>query len=249
MKRLFTTLCCAPALFLACAGASAQTLDVPAAVNAAVQSLMPEMAPSWIKPAPLAGMWEVAFGPNILYISDDGRHLLRGDIVKIDGLENLSRPARNHARLEVVESMGESNLIVFTPPQTRHTVTVFTDVDCGYCAKLHSELQSYFDAGIRIRYAAFPRAGIGSDSYRKMVAVWCSDDQRTALTMSKSGRRVAAKTCTNPVAEQFEVGQLVGVRGTPTIVLETGDLVPGYLPAPRLLQTIIEAKAKAKSRS
>jgi thiol:disulfide interchange protein DsbC len=103
-------------------------------------------------------------------------------------------------------------------------------------------MQTYLDAGIRVRYAAFPRAGVGSDSYRKMVSVWCSDDQQTAMTMSKAGQEVVSKSCTNPVAEQYDVGQLVGVRGTPTIVLETGGLVPGYLPASRLLQTILEAK-------
>ena len=245
MNCRFTTLFFAPALFLASAIVSAQTLDPPAPVTAAIKTLMPEIEPSWIKPAPIAGMWEVALGPHILYVADDGKYLLRGDIVKIDGLENLSRPARNRARLDVVEGMGESNMIVFTPQDSRYTVTVFTDVDCGYCAKLHSEMQTYLDAGIRIRYAAFPRAGIGSGSYKKMVSVWCSDDQQTAMTLSKAGKDVAAKACANPVAEQYEVGQLVGVRGTPTIVLETGDLVPGYLPAPRLLQAIKEAKAKS----
>jgi thiol:disulfide interchange protein DsbC len=233
-----------PALLLASASAVAQLLDAPPAVNAAVKSLMPDTAPSWLKPAPIAGMWEVALGSHIVYISEDGKHLLRGDILKLDGegLENLTRPARNRARLGVVDGMGESNLIVFTPNNAQHTVTVFTDVDCGYCAKMHSEMQTYLDAGIRVRYAAFPRAGVGSDSYRKMVSVWCSDDQQTAMTMSKAGQEVVSKSCTNPVAEQYDVGQLVGVRGTPTIVLETGGLVPGYLPASRLLQTILEAK-------
>jgi thiol:disulfide interchange protein DsbC len=244
MNRLLASLCCAPALLLACVSATAQILDAPPAIKAAVQAMMPDTAPSWLKPAPIAGMWEVAFGPNILYISEDGQHLLRGDILKIDGFENVSRAARNRARLDVVDGMGHANLIVFTPKNFQHTVTVFTDVDCGYCAKLHNEMQTYLDAGIRIRYAAFPRAGIGSESYRKMVAVWCSDDQQAAITMSKAGQDVAAKTCSNPVADQLEVGQLVGVRGTPTIVLETGDLVPGYLPASRLLQTILEAKTK-----
>ena len=244
MNRLAAIFVYLPALLLASPMASAQILDAPDGVKSAVKNLMPEMEPAWLKPAPMAGMWEVAFGPHILYISEDGQHLLRGDIVKIDGLENLSRPARNRARLDVVETMGESNMIVFTPKTTSHTVTIFTDVDCGYCAKLHSEMQSYLDAGIRVRYAAFPRAGVGSNSYQKMVSVWCSDDQQTAMTMSKAGQEVAAKACANPVAEQLDVGQLVGVRGTPTIILETGDLVPGYLPASRLLETIIDAKVK-----
>ena len=245
MNGLLRGLGCASALLMACVGSSAQILDAPPAVQSVVKNLMPEMTASWLKPAPMAGMWEVAFGPHVFYISEDGQHLLRGDIVKVDGFINLTRPARNRARLEVVKGLGASNLIVFKPEAVGHTVTIFTDVDCGYCAKLHSEMQSYLDAGIQIRYAAFPRAGIGSESYRKMVSVWCADDQRIAMTLSKAGQTIADKTCTNPVAEQYEVGQLLGVRGTPTMVLETGDLVPGYLPAGRLLQAIEEAKQRS----
>ena len=222
-------------------GAPAQ--DVPPAVSAAVESVMPGVAPSWIKPAPLAGMWEVAYGPHIFYFSGDGRYLLRGDILAVEGRENLTRPARNKARLDAVESLGESTMIVFEPEKPAHTVTVFTDVDCGYCAKLHSEMQTYLDAGIRVRYLAFPRAGIGSDSYERIVSVWCAEDQHQAMTDAKAGRDVPRNLCPNPVSTHYEMGQLVGVRGTPTIVLDSGDVVPGYLPAPRLLEALEQGGA------
>jgi thiol:disulfide interchange protein DsbC len=220
---------------------------VPDAVTAATAKLMPDMAPSWVKPAPMPGLWEVAFGPHIFYISADGQYLLRGDIMNLDSRENLTRPARNKARLDAVESLGEANMIVFSPAQPpRHTVTVFTDVECGYCAKLHSEMQSYLDMGIAVRYVAFPRAGVGSETYDTMVSVWCADDPHKAMTQAKAGQPVAPKSCPNPVAAQYEMGQLVGVRGTPTIVLDNGDVVPGYLPAQRLHDALEQAAAESK---
>lgn len=238
----------AAASLLAClTAASAQDAapapNVPPAVSAAVESVMPGVTPSWIKPAPLDGMWEVAYGPHIFYFSGDGQYVVRGDILAVEGRENLTRPARNKARLDAVESLGESTMIVFEPEKPTHTVTVFTDVDCGYCAKLHSEMQSYLDAGIRVRYLAFPRAGIGSESYERIVSVWCAEDQRQAMTDAKAGRDVPRNLCPNPVSTHYEMGQLVGVRGTPTIVLDSGDVVPGYLPAPRLLEALEQGGA------
>ena len=214
------------------------TANVPPAVWEAASTLMPEVAPSSVKEAPMPGLWEVAFGPHIFYFSADGRYVLRGDILTTDGRENLTRPARNKARLDSVESLGEDTMIVFSPESPQHTVTVFTDVDCGYCAKLHSEMQSYLDLGIRIRYLAFPRAGVGSESYQKIVSVWCADDQHEAMTEAKAGRPIAPKKCLNPVTEHYEMGQMVGVRGTPTIVMEDGGVIPGYVPAARLLEEL-----------
>jgi len=222
---------------------TAPALEPPPAVAAAVQVLMPNLAPSWLKPAPLPGLWEAAFGPHIFYFSDDGKYLVRGDILTVDGRENLTRPARNTARLDAVESLGESSMIVFAGPSPRHTVTVFTDVDCGYCAKMHAEMQTYLDAGIRVRYVAFPRAGIASDSYERIASVWCADDQHKAMTDAKAGRDVPRKQCPNPVRSHYEMGQLIGVRGTPTIVLDSGDVVPGYVPASRLLEALEQGGA------
>jgi thiol:disulfide interchange protein DsbC len=243
MNRLVALLIAVP-LLTAVPVAGAQ--DAPPAVQAAVTTLMPEMKPSWLKPAPIEGMWEVAFGPHIFYISGDGRHLLRGDILDVTTRSNLTKPARNKARRDAVESLGEANMIVFKPEKQDFSVTVFTDVDCGYCAKLHSEMQSYMDAGIAIRYVAFPRAGVGSDSYDTMVSVWCAADQQQAMTMAKARQPVEPRRCENPVAQQYEMGHMVGVRGTPTIVMETGDVVPGYMPATRLRDALEKARADSR---
>lgn len=247
MNRTLSAFLVTPLLALAAPALQAQDAAVPDAVTAATAKLMPDMAPSWVKPAPLQGLWEVAFGPHIFYISADGQYLLRGDIMKLDSRENLTRPARNKARLDAVESLEEASMIVFSPPQAaRHTVTVFTDVECGYCAKLHAEMQSYLDKGIAVRYVAFPRAGVGSQTYDTMVSVWCADDPHKAMTQAKAGQPVAPKSCPNPVAAHYEMGQLVGVRGTPTIVLDNGDMVPGYLPAQRLLEALEQAAVESK---
>lgn len=245
MHRILHALTLVSLLVLATPAARAQQVVVPDAVSAAASRLMPDLAPGWIKPSPLDGLWEVAFGPHIFYISSDGQYLLRGDIMHLDTRENLTRPARNKARHDALESLGEQNMIVFEPDQPgTHTVTVFTDVDCGYCAKMHAEMQTYLDLGITVRYVAFPRAGVGSGTYDTMVSVWCADDQRDAITRAKAGQSVEPRTCPNPVAAQYEMGQLLGVRGTPTIVLDNGDAVPGYLPASRLQDAIEQAAAR-----
>jgi thiol:disulfide interchange protein DsbC len=246
MNRIHAFVAAPLLLGLSCTASPADP-QAPPAVSEAVESLMPGVAPAWLKPSPMAGLWEVALGPHIFYISSDGEHLLRGDIVSVGSRENLTRPARNKARLNAVESLGEDSMIVFTPASAKYTVSVFTDVDCGYCAKLHREMQTYLDAGIRIRYLAYPRAGVGSKSYDKIVSVWCADDQRQAMTDAKAGRDLAPQSCKNPVDDHFEMGQLVGVRGTPTIVLQTGDIVPGYVPADRLLRTLREVGAVPRS--
>ena len=179
MKQILAGLAGVPLLaaaWLAVAGEQAPKMDVPERVNDAVTSVMPGIEPTWMKPAPMPGLWEVAFGPHIFYISGDGRHLLRGDILDVSTRSNLTKPARNKARRDAVESLGEENMIVFKPQEQAYSVTVFTDVDCGYCAKLHREMQTYLDVGIEVRYLAFPRAGVGSESYNKIVSVWCADD-------------------------------------------------------------------------
>jgi thiol:disulfide interchange protein DsbC len=143
-------------------------------------------------------------------------------------------PCRNDTRRKAIEGVGEENMIVFSPQDPKHTVTVFTDIDCGYCRKLHREIDSYENAGIKVRYLLFPRSGVDSPSYDKAVSVWCSEDRAKALTEAKQGKAVDKKECDNPVREDIELGHSLGVTGTPTIVLENGRVVPGYVPAASL---------------
>jgi thiol:disulfide interchange protein DsbC len=197
--------------------------------------LSPEITPEQVAASPIEGLYEVTLGAYVVYMSEDGQHMLRGDLIETASGRNVTEERRFSARQAVIRDVDEDSMIVFAPEQVKHTVTVFTDVDCGYCAKLHSEMKQYTDLGISVRYLAFPRAGIDSESYDKTVSVWCADDPHEAITVAKRGESVAPKQCDNPVSSHYDLGREMGVRGTPTIVLESGEIIPGYVPADRLL--------------
>ena len=200
-----------------------------------------------IKQTPIAGLYEVTVPPRVFYVSANGQYVLTGDLIDLKNSINLSEGVRDNARIASIENIGEENMIVFSPEKVKHTITVFTDIDCGYCRKLHNEMASYNKLGISIRYLAYPRAGIGSPSYNKAVSVWCSDDRKQAMTDSKNGKDLPPKNCENPVAKQMALGKGLGVNGTPAIVLANGQIYPGYAPADKLLQ-VIEQMSKGTTR-
>jgi thiol:disulfide interchange protein DsbC len=207
-------------------------------LDAALKKLMPDNTPSSIEETAMPGLYEVSFGSTIFYFNKDASLMFRGDIIDVKKRVNLTEKKRGEARGKLLSVMDESKMIVFPAKNETAKVTVFTDIDCPYCVKLHREMADYNAEGITIRYMAYPRAGIGSNSYKKAVNVWCSDDPAKAMGDAKEGRRVEAKTCDNPVAQQFELGQALGVQGTPAMFLEDGTSLPGYVPAKRLSATI-----------
>jgi len=158
--------------------------------------------------------------------------------------ENVSRVARNQSRKMAIDAVDEDSMIIFGDKSLKHTVTVFTDIDCGYCRKLHSEVKKYNDLGIRIRYMFYPRAGIGSSSFKKAEAVWCSKDKAKAMTEAKNNIAVKSEKCKNPVAQQYTLGQMMGINGTPALVLEDGTVIPGYIPAARLSEGLDQVKKR-----
>ncbi|MEW8026547.1 MAG: DsbC family protein [Candidatus Thiodiazotropha sp.] len=200
-----------------------------------------------VAPSKINGLYEVMVGPQLYYVSGDGRYLLSGNMYDIETREDLTTPKVSHAKAEAIEAVGEANMVIFAPQKTKHTVTIFTDIDCGYCQKLHSEIDDYTDLGISVRYLMFPRAGIGSESFDKAVTVLCSDDRNDAMTRSKAGEKLAKKECDNPVEQHWALGKSLGVNGTPAIFLESGDMLPGYIPAQRL-STILQELEKNQSR-
>ena len=167
-------------------------------------------------------------------MSEDGRYLLNGSLMDLSNGRNLTEDKRAAGRLKLIKSVDESNTIVFSPAKVKHSVIVFTDIDCPYCRRLHQEMAELNNQGIEIRYILFPRAGAKSKSYDKAVAVWCSEDRQKALTDAKAGKPVAEKTCDNPIDENLALVDKLGISGTPTLVLENGQLIPGYVPAARL---------------
>ena len=212
--------------------------EIPESMLETIEKLVPGMKPDQISVSPVPGLFEVTFGPRVVYLTGDGHYMVRGDLVDLNNQRNLTEETRKAARLETVNDLGESSMIVFAPESVKHTVTVFTDVDCPYCSKLHLDVPELNKQGVKVRYLAFPRTGTQSPTYHKTVSVWCADDPHEAITDAKAGRDVTPKQCENPVENHFETGQMLGVSGTPTIVFEDGTLVPGYVPAARLVKML-----------
>jgi len=211
-------------------------------LDAALNDLMPGTKPGSIEETSLPGLYEVSYGSTIFYFNKDASLMFRGDIIDVKKRVNLTEKKRGEARGELLNAMDESKMIVYPAKNEKAKVTVFTDIDCPYCVKLHREMDDYNAEGITIRYMAYPRAGIGSRSYQKAVNVWCSDDPAKAMGDAKEGKTIAKKTCDNPVAQQFQLGQGLGVQGTPAMFLEDGTSLPGYVPAKRLAATINKTK-------
>jgi thiol:disulfide interchange protein DsbC len=214
--------------------------DVVARISGALAKVTGGKTPDSVGPSPIPGLYEVLYGTSLFYVSADGRYVLDGSMLDMVEQKNLSEPKIAKARLRAVNEVGEDNMIIFGPAETKHTVTVFTDVDCGYCRKFHAGMDEMNQLGIRVRYMMYPRAGLGSDSYKKAVSVWCAKDRNGALTAAKAGREIERKTCKNPVSDHMAVVEELGVRGTPAIVTESGALLPGYV-EPKRLFTYLEA--------
>ncbi|MFV8781811.1 DsbC family protein [Microbulbifer sp. SA54] len=197
-----------------------------------------------VRESPVEGLYEVEVdGGNVLFVSKDGGHFIAGDLfeVKPQQVVNLSEQRRTHQRASIMERQNLDDMIVFSPKgKAKAHIYVFTDVDCGYCRKLHDDVPELNRRGIEVRYLAFPRAGLNSLGYRKIATAWCADDPNATLTKLKNRENVPLNVCkNNPVAAQYKLGnESIDVRGTPTIVMEDGTVVPGYLPPDTLVKAL-----------
>ncbi len=201
--------------------------------------------------APIHGLFEATIETEVIYVSADGHYIVMGDIRDADTGRNLTEDKRDSIRKVAIEAVKESDMVVFAPTtEVKGTLNVFTDVDCGYCAKFHQEaMKKLNEAGIKVRYLAFPRAGNNSETYHKMVSVWCAKDRQTAMTDTKAGRAVTPATCDNPIAKQYDLGKKIGVTGTPALVLSSGELIPGFVPPERLIPYILGKSTSVFGRS
>jgi thiol:disulfide interchange protein DsbC len=206
-------------------------------IRDALSKIVPGVEIDSVSESAVEGLYEVMIGTQLMYVTADGRYFVDGRIVDLKTREDLTEPRLAAARKTLVDGIGESQMVIFGPADAKHTVTVFTDIECGYCRKLHGEIDQYAKEGIRVRYLFYPRAGQGSPAYDEAVSVWCAGDaeaQRDAMTEAKAGKAIPAKTCTNPVNMHVAIGQELGLRGTPAIVTESGEMIPGYVEAKRL---------------
>jgi len=193
-----------------------------------------------LKPSPIPGIYQFVQGADVSYLTADGKYFLDGNLYDMATRANLTEAIRSQARLAMINAVPESQMLIFSPKNPLYTITVFTDVDCQYCRKLHSEIAEINKLGVRVRYMFFPRTGPNTESWRKAEVVWCSADRNEALTRAKAGAELDMnKTCgPTPVAREYQLGQSIGVRGTPAIVTEGGDFIEGYMPPRELLQAI-----------
>ncbi len=231
---------------------SAQALADATAIKKSLAKILPEYEVGSVHETPVPGLFEVLVGSDVIYVSKDGRYMVQGRMIDLVSKEDLTETSPRLAearkqeakeRVAAVNKLGEDKMIIFSPPgKAEHTITVFTDIDCGYCRKLHGEIDGYLAEGIKVRYLFFPRSGVGTPSFDKAISVWCADDRKAALTDAKAGKSVPDKKCDNPVKEQMELGEKLGVSGTPAIILESGEMVPGYVPPKRLATMLGEKK-------
>lgn len=211
-----------------------------------IRTLVPNAKIIAISESPIEGILQVQINSDIVYVSKDGQYLIQGNIMDIDTRVNITDQAKSGIRQGLLAELNEDEQITFAPEKAKYDLLVFTDIDCGYCRKLHNQIEDYNEQGIAIHYLAFPRAGIGSASYDKFVSVWCADDQKSALTLAKNGDDPEPQKCPNPIADQYELGREIGVTGTPALVTSDGTLIPGYMPPVQLRQRLEGLAATAE---
>ena len=221
-----------------CTSLSAVANDVAVAPNAndpiVIKFAALGVTVKQINPSPVAGLKELITNQGVLYASPDGQFLMQGTLIDLNNRSNLTEKALNGVRQSGLKEY-EDSMIVYKAPNEKHSITVFTDISCGYCRKLHRELDDLLEAGITVKYLAFPRGGLQGSGYNDLMNVWCAKDQQEALTEAKSGSNTTAvKGCSAPVAEHYQLGQSFGVTGTPAIILEDGTMIPGYQPSCRI---------------
>lgn len=248
--RSFALLACACFAGAAVAQAQSQAPASTAAAaaskadpRAAIAKKFGDIKVEDVRMSPVSGVYEVTRGSEISYITADGKYVILGDMIDIDADANLSENRRRAIRARIIETIPDSEMLVYSPKDPKYTITVFTDIDCGYCRRLHSQIAEYNRLGIRVRYLFFPRSGPNTESWHKAEAVWCSSNRNDALTRAKNGEDVKSPKCpTNIIARDFELGQKLAVDGTPAIFLQSGEMLPGYAPPGQLARYLKTGK-------
>ena len=204
-----------------------------------IASRIPGVKPDELRATPIPNIYEMTRGSEIAYVTSDGKYAISGDMFDIAKNDDLTEARRRDLREKQIDSIPESDMVVFGPKDPKYTVTVFTDVDCAYCRQLHSQIAQYNQLGIRVRYIFYPRTGPNTESWTKAEEVWCSPDRNDALTRAKLGQALKTKPCANnPVARTYAMGQSFGLQGTPAIVAADGEMIAGYMPPAQLLQEL-----------
>jgi thiol:disulfide interchange protein DsbC len=225
----------------AAAGASAQALT-----KEELASRLNGVEVKDIGDSPVPGVYEVAVGANVAYVTADGKYIIRGDIYDAETSANVTEDTRARARVAMLDSVDPASMIVFKPADgnVKHKITIFTDIDCGYCRQFHREIDKVTALGIEVHYLFYPRTGPNTESWAKADQVWCAANHNAALTRAKLGGEIPeVAACDTPVESHYELGRQIGVRGTPAVFSESGELIGGYLPPATLAQVLDDPTA------
>lgn len=215
------------------------------AINRIVSRSLPRLVFEKVRAAPVPGLCEALIDTEVFYVSTTGEYLMVGNLIEISSGENLTRQRKAGIVKEIIGQLDEKQMINIGPTKPKRTITVFTDVDCPYCARLHQDVPQLNKKGVNVRYLLYPRNGINTSTYKKSVSVWCAKDRIKAIGIAKAGGKLKDRICANPVADHYDLGQRLGITGTPTLILDDGTRIGGYVPAPRLL-TMLGLSGKAK---
>lgn len=213
-------------------------------VRAAIKALVPEAKVDQVEKSVLPGFYEVVMGGQVIYVSGDGKYVVSGVVWDAAARKNLTEARYAGIRKAALANVPADKRIIFPAKNAKYSVTVFTDIDCGYCRRLHQEMAQYNNLGITVEYLFYPRAGKGSEAWNKAVSVWCADDHNGAMTAAKNGEPIPNKTdCSNPVEADYDLGQKIGVSGTPAVITADGTQIGGYLPPDQMLARLQQLEA------
>ena len=242
-----------PAILAGAFAMTACAADDEKAAREAVEALGPGIKVDSIVPAPMPGFYQVVASGRMVYVSTDGRYMLNGNLIDLKAKTDLSAASWSATRKAALAKVPASQRLIYSPANPKHTVTVFTDVDCGFCRQLHAHIDEFNKQGIAVEYVFWPREGVkttaGNDtpSYTKAVSVWCAADRKSAFDSAMTGAAVKTASCANPVKDEFELGERLGVNGTPTIVNESGDVIGGYLTPEQMVKALNAPAGSARN--
>ncbi len=198
-------------------------------IETRIAERLPGIGITSLKETPVEGLYELVSDGQIYYVDEGAEYLIDGSVIRLSDRANLTDSRLGGIHMSLIEDMGEENMLIYTPEKdTTRSITVFTDISCGYCRRLHGEMDTLLDEGVSVRYLLFPRAGLGSQGHKDLESVWCADDPQAAMTNAKAGGKIEPMTCDNPIEQHVALAERLGLRGTPLIYTDSGEKIPGY---------------------
>lgn len=215
------------------------TVDKLVEVSNNIQKYLGDFEIDGLTESPIAGVYEMISGGTIFYVNEAGTVLIEGDMIDLKNRVSLTEQKLGLLHMGMIANVSESDMLVYEPEEpTGRSITVFTDITCGYCQRLHQEIDTLLDSGVAVRYLLFPRAGLNTPAAAALESVWCNDDPQAAMTTAKAGGQIPPESCVNPIEQHVALAQQVGLRGTPLIYLDTGDRIPGYRDAATIVDMV-----------